>query len=341
MRQTKSRATLAQRINRAASRKNVPLGALVELTYRCNHQCYYCYQKTFSHGRELSFDQWSRILDQLARMGTLYLTISGGEPFVRKDFFKIVERARALNFGVSIITNGSLLAARHARRLSSLGVMDVGISFHAASGRLHDLLSGVPGSFAKARTALDRCCALGLKTVIKHTVSSMNFGEFAALDKLSRSTGALFECDSFVVPSHKETVSPYALREPDVARFLRKMNARPFSCSSKDDTNARLHCDAGRSIVGINPDGTVLPCVQLPLPFGNCAVSPFDRVWNSPSARKFRRLERLLARDCRVCASRNYCSRCHGIALQESGAWRGKSQSICLHASAAKSLARG
>jgi radical SAM protein with 4Fe4S-binding SPASM domain len=334
-------ATLAQRINSTASQKNIPLGVLIELTYRCNHRCYYCYQKSFTRSHDLSQRQWSRILAQLAQSGTLYLTISGGEPLLKKDFFGIVEHARGLKFGVSVITNGSLLDARAARRLLALGIMDIGISFHAASAPLHDLLSGVPGSFAKARRALDFCLALGVKTAIKHTVSSLNFGEFALLDKLSRSTGALFECDSFVVPAQADSVSSYALSQRKIREFLRKMRARPFSCSSERDTTARLHCDAGRSLAGIAPDGAVFPCAQLRIPFGNCASSSFKDVWNSPAAQKFRRQETSLSHECRVCSFRRSCSRCHGIALLESGKWRGKSPSLCLHAAVTEELAPG
>ncbi len=336
---SRPRHTLAQRINRAASKKNIPLGVLIELTYRCNNHCYYCFQQGHPKTRELSNKKWFDILGQLAAAGTLYLTFSGGEPLIREDFLSIVERAISLNFGVSVITNGGLLTPSTIQRLASLGILDIGISFHAAQACLHDRLSGVPGSFAGARKGLDLCIAAGLKTIVKHTVSSMNFGEYTELDKLCQSSGALFEYDCFVLPGETGTVSPFGLTRQQFLRFNQSRNVAPLDCSKTSDAAARLHCDAGRSIAGINPKGDVMPCILLPLSLGNCSASPFITIWNSEPARQFRLKERSLAPACRDCNSKQYCSRCHGLAFLEAGNWRGQSPSLCRYAASIQNAA--
>jgi MoaA/NifB/PqqE/SkfB family radical SAM enzyme len=330
--------TLSQRINLLASQKNIPLSVLIELTYRCNHACYYCYQKKYPTVKELSLNKWRDILRQLADAGTLYLTFSGGEPFIRKEFLQIIKYARKLEFGVSIITNGTLLTPQIIRSLADMAIMDIGISFLAAEARLHDLLSGVKGSFIKARKNLDLCLKAGLKTMIKHTVSSLNFGEFVKLGKLADETGALFECDCFIVPAKAGTLSPYALSGEKFHSFLKKMKVTPFACSRKGDLSAQLHCDAGRSVAGITPSGIVLPCIQLPIPLGNLAPSSFRSIWHSSAAKRFRLHEKRLSRECVLCGKKRYCSRCHGIAFVEAQEWRGKSPSLCLHAEAMKKL---
>jgi radical SAM protein with 4Fe4S-binding SPASM domain len=335
-----SSTTLAQRINIRASGKNIPLSVLVELTYRCNHACFYCYQKEYPEMKDLPCAQWCDILRQLAEEGTLYLTFSGGEPFSRGDFLRIVRYARSLGFGISIITNGTLLTPKSIRLLSDLAIMDIGISFLAANARLHDLLAGKKGSFAKARRNLDRCLESGIKVMIKHTVSSVNFGEFVKLGKLADETGALFECDCFTVPSHSCTISPYALSEKKYLSFLKKMKVTPFACSGENDQSAQLHCDAGRSVAGITPNGIVVPCIQLPIPLGSLIKSSFTSIWHSTAAKRFRGEEKRLSKQCISCGIKRYCSRCHGIAYAESGSWRGKSRSLCLHAAAMKRLSQ-
>jgi AdoMet-dependent heme synthase len=333
-----SSTTLAQRINIRASRKNIPLSVLIEITYRCNQACFYCYQKEYPEMKDLPYAKWCDILRQLAEEGTLYLTFSGGEPFSRSDFLRIVHFARSLGFGISIITNGTLLTPKSIRLLSDLAIMDIGISFLAADARSHDLLAGKKGSFAKARKNLDRCLESGIKAMIKHTTSTVNSGEFVKLGKLADETGALFECDCFTVPSHSPAVSPYALSEKKYFSFLKKMNVSPFASSKKTDQFAQLHCDAGRSVAGITPQGIVVPCIQLPLPLGNLKKSSFTSIWHSTSAKRFRAEEKRLSKQCISCEIKHYCSRCHGIAYAESGLWRGKSRSLCLHAAAMKQL---
>jgi radical SAM protein with 4Fe4S-binding SPASM domain len=328
--------TLAQQINVRASRNNIPLSVVIELTYRCNLGCYYCFQKNFPVQKELSKRNWFDALKQLADSGTLYLTFSGGEPFVRSDFLDIVEHARKLDFGVSIISNGTLLNPETIRRLAMLEIMDIGISFHAAKPALHDKLSGKTGSFKKACKSLYLCSNAGIKTMIKHSVSTENFGAFSALQKLADETGCLFECDCFVLPHEKGTISPFSLSADQYGSFLKKMKATAFSCDSKHDINARLHCDAGRSTAGISPSGDVVACIQLPIVFGNLKKSSFPAAWNSPQAKLFRTQEKRLALSCTSCSMKQFCSRCHGIAYLESVNWQGKTPSLCNHALAVK-----
>jgi radical SAM protein with 4Fe4S-binding SPASM domain len=332
--------TLAQQVNIRASQNNIPLSVVAELTYRCNLRCYYCYQKSFTRTTEMSPKKWSSIINQLADNGTLYLTFTGGEPFVRKDFLDIVETARKLDFGVSIITNGTLLTVQSVRRLASLGIMDIGISFLASRPDIHDTLSGSHGSFKKALASLERCNTAGIRTMIKHSVSSENFGEFVGLQKLADTTGSHFECDCFVLPHEKGTISPYGLSKDQYCLFLKKMKAQAFSCTNKREIESRLHCDAGRSVAGISPAGDVVACIQLPIIFGNLNKSSFSGVWNSLQAKRFRTREKKLASSCVSCMNRRFCSRCHGIAYLESCNWRGKSPSLCLHAAAVKKSAR-
>jgi radical SAM protein with 4Fe4S-binding SPASM domain len=324
--------SISQQVNVHASRNNIPLSILIELTYRCNLGCYYCYQQNFPAQKELSKRKWSDVLKQLADNGTLYLTFSGGEPFVRPDFLEIVEHARKLDFGVSIITNGTLLTRETIRRLALLGIMDIGISFHAAHPTLHDRLSGSPGSFKKAHENLLLCSKAGIRTMIKHSVSTENFGEFVILQKMADETGSLFECDCFVLPHEKGTVSPFSLSKDQYGLFLKKIKAGAFSCTSKRDINARLHCDAGRSSAGISPSGDVVACIQLPIVFGSIKKSSFSAAWNSPQANLFRAQEKKLAHSCTSCIIRQFCSRCHGLAFLESGEWHGKTSSLCNHA---------
>jgi radical SAM protein with 4Fe4S-binding SPASM domain len=328
--------TLAQQVNIRASRNNIPLSMVIELTYRCNLRCYYCYQKKFLRQKELSKKKWRSILKQLADSGTLYLTFSGGEPFVRSDFLDIVEIARKFDFGVSIISNGTLMTAEIVRRLAGLGIMDIGISFHAARPALHDRLAGKKGSFMKARKSLVLCQAAGIRTMIKHSVSSENFGEFMVLQRMADEAGSLFECDCFVLPHETGTVSPFSLSKDQYGSFLKKIKADVFSCTSKRDINARLHCDAGRSTAGISPSGDVVACIQLPIVFGNIKKCSFSSVWNSLQARRFRVQEKKLSSSCTSCSIKQFCSRCHGIAYLESGNWQGKTPCLCTHALAVK-----
>jgi len=331
--------SISQNVNFLASKKNIPLSTLIEITYKCNHKCYYCYQKHYNSYKEIPYKKWCNILEQLSSAGTLYLTFSGGEPFLRNDFLKIVEYARKLKFGISIITNGTLLNKKIIKFLSDINILDIGISFHASYEHLHDFLCGINGGFNLARKNLEACLNAGIKTIIKHTVSSLNFGEFIKLKKLAKKTGALFECDCFVLPLEPLGCSPYSLSQTKFISFVKKtfLFKHPI-CITKNQIKEKLHCDAGRSVSGIRPNGDLLPCILLPIVFGNLLQKPFNEIWHSKIANTFRQKEKKLSSECIKCNMNKYCSRCHGIAFWESGNWRGKAKSLCLFANSVKSL---
>src|SRR5437867_1945742 len=97
----------------------VPMSALLELTFVCNHACSFCYNSPTGQ-KEMTTEEVKDALRKLAEMNILYLTLSGGEPLVRKDFFEIARTARELGFALRIYTNAFLIDEAMARRIKEV-----------------------------------------------------------------------------------------------------------------------------------------------------------------------------------------------------------------------------
>ena len=82
-------------------RSGKPLRAMLEISDRCNEVCVHCYQVQGQKG-EMSTEQLKALIDELAAMGVLMLTISGGEATLRSDFIELLEHARAKAFAVRL-----------------------------------------------------------------------------------------------------------------------------------------------------------------------------------------------------------------------------------------------
>ena len=100
----------------------LPIAGNFELTARCNFDCPMCYvhlkQKDMEAiGKELSAEQWITLARQAKEQGMMFALLTGGEPFVRKDFFEIYEAMRAMGIMVSINSNGSMLSGEIRERL--------------------------------------------------------------------------------------------------------------------------------------------------------------------------------------------------------------------------------
>lgn len=103
--------SLMQEFGQRALDSDVPLSVQLDVTYRCNERCVHCYLDHNDHG-EMTTAEIYGVLDQLAEAGVFFLTLSGGEVFMRRDFFDILEYARSLTFCVKIKTNAFMIGEK-------------------------------------------------------------------------------------------------------------------------------------------------------------------------------------------------------------------------------------
>src|SRR5579871_5546249 len=145
--------SLMAEINAKAIALGVPLGVHLDLTWRCNERCVHCYLDHDDQG-EMSFGEIDALLPQLADAGVFFLTLSGGEPLLRRDLFDIVRRARQLAFNVKLKTNGILIRECEAALIRELGVDSVQISVYSHRAETHDAITRAPGSLARTIAAI-------------------------------------------------------------------------------------------------------------------------------------------------------------------------------------------
>jgi Fe-coproporphyrin III synthase len=148
------------------------------VTRRCNLKCVHCYSQSedLNYGGELSLEEGTALLDDLAQFGSPVVLFSGGEPLVRKDLLDLVGHGVALGMRAVISTNGTLITAVTARRLKDIGLSYVGISMDGLE-RVHDSFRGVPGTFARVIAAIRHCKEAGLKVGLRFTINKRNYEE--------------------------------------------------------------------------------------------------------------------------------------------------------------------
>ena len=137
----------------------LPLFGQWELTYRCNLHCIHCYTDVYNHPqyfpRELQTEEILRILGELQKEGCLWLCLTGGEIFMRKDFFRIYKFAKEKGFLLTLFTNGTFITEEVADVLKEDSPYSVEISFHATAGETFDQVTQGKGSFKKVLRAIE------------------------------------------------------------------------------------------------------------------------------------------------------------------------------------------
>jgi len=98
-------SALVAEMSNKALKLNIPLSVQLDLTYRCNERCIHCYLDHHDHG-EMTTAELKIFSIKWRRPVFFYLTISGGEILMRRDFFEILEHARLRTFCIKLKTNG-------------------------------------------------------------------------------------------------------------------------------------------------------------------------------------------------------------------------------------------
>ncbi|MGA7225318.1 MAG: radical SAM protein, partial [Candidatus Acidiferrales bacterium] len=182
-----------------ALKLNIPLSVQLDLTYRCNERCVHCYLDHDDHG-EMTTAEIKDLLDQMADAGVFYLTISGGEILMRRDFFEILEYVRTRTFCVKLKTNGILIGKTEAEHLKALGVESVQISIYSHVPEVHDAITKLPGSLKHSIEAVRRLRAHGIPVIMANVLMVQNATDYAGVQALASELGARFIMDPTITP---------------------------------------------------------------------------------------------------------------------------------------------
>src|SRR6202167_83744 len=329
--------------------RHLPWSVHVDLTYRCNERCIHCYLDHEDHG-EMKTDEIKNVLEQLAQSGTLFLTLSGGEIFLRDDLFELLEFARSLHFDISLKTNALLIDAERARKLRALSVRRIQISIYSAEPAVHDAITKVRGSLERTLTAIRFLQAEGLQVKIACPLMKQNLMAYRNVQALAAELGVPYVLDMTITPKMDGDMSLLQLRNPaqDLLPILQDPTLNPPS-SSQDSAQAAqlttgsatssgiesqayedIPCSAGHNSCYISPYGEVFPCVQMPVATGNLRQQRFEEIWfKSPEMERVRAVRESQLPVCSKCSIRHYCERCPGLAQMEGGDLLGAYERAC------------
>ncbi len=160
------------------------------ITGRCNYRCRHCYMDA-PEGLlgELSHDQALAFIDEMAECGVLCVDITGGEPFVRKDFWSLIDCILSHKMTVrQVYTNGWLLNDSILDEFDKRNLKpEISISFDGIGW--HDWMRGIKGAEEAALRALELCKRRGFPMNVEMCVHKGNLGTFRETIRLLSDMG--------------------------------------------------------------------------------------------------------------------------------------------------------
>ncbi|HHC19238.1 MAG TPA: radical SAM protein [Euryarchaeota archaeon] len=321
-------------------------------TNMCNLRCKHCYQRADKPlPNELSLKEKIMVVDQLDKAGVAAIALSGGEPTIHPHFYTILHEIASRGIYAAVATNGWVFAdIEKLMKAKKLGLRYVEVSVDSANPRKHDWFRGTPGSWERAVKALENAVKLGVNHAMAVTITKANIYEVEDLLDLAESIGVKrvvffnfvpvgrgkdnlwldldpFEREEFLKTIYKEM----SKRKLEIVSTAPQYGRVALQLSSGRDV-APTHfyvgsdpivravaefvggCGAGRIYAGIQPEGTIIPCVFMPIPVGNLREKTFWNLWVNAPLFKLLRDRSKLEGHCAICPYKNICGGCRARA---------------------------
>lgn len=322
-----------------------------DVTYSCNLSCPHCLTNSGEKSlQELNTKQAVSLIDQLACQKVLYLSLSGGEPFLRKDICQLLKHISQTGMRMDVATNGLVLPEKILNCLKKLSVFQVQVSIDGI-GASHDSFRGLKGAFTASCETLRKLKQEGIDISISTTATSQNLNELERIIDLAVNLGCCgFKAIPFLAAGRgKHYQKQLQLSKQQSLQFCQLIVRKSkelmgviniatetsfsFLLDGQDYTTADLDggmvCSAGYDTLSIGADGTVYPCPFLQeFPLGNLRHESLRNIWlNSKVLRTLRTLKKKdMCAECKSCSyASSLCSGgCRAAAYISSGSIRGK-----------------
>jgi len=284
-----------------------PLWLAWQVTYRCNFRCGFCQYWKDPQGKlpEQTLEQFEYGARQLARAGSMFISLAGGEPLLRDDIVDIARIINRWHLGF-ITTNGYLMTPELANDLYEAGLWGVSVSIDYVDPAKHDKRRGVKGAFERAVKALEYLARtkrkawqrVNLMTVLMHD----NVDEIEELIKLAGEFNAYFMVQPYCIL--KTGDSQFICRDKNISNYMLELRQRypnmlsnPYFLSQFDNAlNGGVKgCKAGKAFFNIDSIGNVSICVEK-------RNSPVGNIYNDNIIEIFTRM--------RKSAKTNTCKAC-------------------------------
>ncbi len=299
------------------------------ITGKCNYRCKHCFMSApDAKLGEPTHEQCMELIDEFERCGIFNVSLTGGEPLVRKDFLEIVDALLAKGIRISqIYSNGKLVTPKLLDELEERGIHpEFNMSYDGVGW--HDWMRGVPGAEEAVERAFKLCQERGFPTgsemaihegskgVLRESIkrlgewgcSSLKTNPVMPVGEWEENRlGMPIEQDEMYrvyldyIPEFFEDDMPLEVLNLGGFFFVRREHPENYmiglarNCEHPDQ---QLLCASTRLMAYLSPDGTLLPCI--PIAGNEEATKDFPNVFEEGIAAALDDPRYRNAVDCRV-----------------------------------------
>jgi len=290
------------------------------LTYKCNNNCGHCYNEK-KDSKELTTEEWKKVLDKLWNIGVPHIVFTGGEPTLREDLKELITHAEKLGQITGLNTNGRKLKdEKYLKSLLEAGLDHIQITVASIDDKIHDEICGSRGAFKETIEGLKNCVASEIYTVTNTTIMENNKDKALETVKAIRDLGVEHIAVNSIIRSGKGKDAK-GITIDELENILKEGG----KIGLEDDFEFRWYtptpycklnpmelglgvkqCSACKLNMAIEPDGGVIPCQSYYNQLGNFLTEKWETIWDHELCKKVRNKEGL-PKDCKECDLLSVC----------------------------------
>ncbi len=322
-------------IHRKGAALGLPIAGNFELTSNCNFNCKMCYVHSQNHSESMTAKDWIELGRAARDAGMVFLLLTGGEPFLRKDFKEIYGALIEMGLLISINTNASLIDDDLFEFLVKHPPLRMNISLYACDDQVYGDLCGKQVC-DQVKYNIKRLHEAGIGVKINASITPYNASEIEGIYAFAKQIGVHVQATTYMYPpvrinSEQFGVSPARFEaEEAAAQMLRcreqylspEMLKRSAAAIMPDEDNCGsdvsegVRCRAGSTSFWVTWDGRMLPCGMFPNQGYDVRSLGFNEAWQQ--VRDFTKTI-LMPKECTNCKKKNRCTACAAACIAETG----------------------
>ena len=288
----------------------------LEVTSRCNLRCIHCYANgnNATDQNDLSTDDWKNIISEASKLGCKSLQFIGGEPFLRKDIFDLIEFAKIKKYlYIGVFTNATLLNKEKIKVLSDFNV-NLKVSLYSHKPTVHDRITQADGSFLRTLKAIRMITKHNIKIEIAIIIMKHNQNSIKGLRALLKRLDIKFRTPDIIRPAGRGSNKVLSSINTKIKK-LRILEKPDFIAEKGFFSYSKIWNSCWFGKLAITSSGDVIPCTfarnQI---VGNIRNRNLSQILISNELNRLWKITKDKIDVCRDCEYRYACKDCRPLS---------------------------
>lgn len=274
--------------------------------WHCNNKCLHCYAagQKYAESKELTTEEWKKVLDKMYDAHVTQITFTGGEPTLRKDLPELIRYAKY--FITRVNTNGILLTKEYCKRLMDAELDSIQFTLYSYDEEIHNKLVGTR-SWHSTVEGIKNAIEAGLSVSINTPLCFLNRDYKKTLEFINELGVRYVSCSSIITTGNalRKEAELTQLNEAELISILKEATAYAEIAEMEiaftspgwvekgilEEMHLRVPtCGACLSNMAITPDGKVVPCQSWLSDdaLGDILHDDWKKIWNSVRCKEIR-----------------------------------------------------